>query len=33
MTVCDRDPAREKDAVRILEDHIRQFDKLYRRTI
>ena len=33
MTVCDRDPAREESAVRILEKHIRQFNKIYRRTI
>ena len=33
MTVCDRDPGREADAVRMLEEHIRQFNKLYRRSI
>ena len=33
MTVCDRDPSREQDAVRSLEDHIRQFNKLYGRTV
>jgi AcrR family transcriptional regulator len=33
MTVCDRDPQREAEAVRILEDHIRQFNKLYGRTV
>lgn len=33
MTVCDRDPARETESVRILEDHIRQFNKLYRRSV
>ena len=33
MTVCDRDPAREKDAVRSLENHIRQFDRIYRRNV
>ena len=33
LTVCDRDPAREEDAVRMLEEHIRQFNRLYRRTV
>ena len=33
MTVCDRDPQREAEAVRMLENHIRQFNKLYRRHI
>ena len=33
MTVCDRNPGREADAVRMLEEHIRQFNKLYRRSI
>ena len=33
MTVCDRDPQREAEAVRILEGHIRQFNKLYGRTV
>ena len=33
MTVCDRDPERETESVRILEDHIRQFNKLYGRTV
>lgn len=33
MTVCDRDPERETEAIRILEEHIRQFNKLYGRTI
>ena len=33
MTVCDRDPSREADAVRMLEDHIRQFNKHYGRTV
>ena len=33
MTVCDRDPQRETEAVRMLEDHIRQFNKLYRRAV
>ena len=33
MTVCDRDPQRETEAVRILEDHIRQYNKLYGRAV
>ena len=33
MTICDRDPAREESAVRALEEHIRQFNQLYRRTV
>jgi len=33
MTVCDRDPTREEDAVRMLENHVRQFNKLYGRTL
>ena len=33
MTVCDRDPERETESVRILEDHIRQFNKFYGRTV
>ena len=33
MTVCDRDPEREAESVRILEDHIRQFNKLYGRAV
>ena len=33
MTVCDRDPGREADAVRMLEDHIRQFNKIYGRKV
>jgi len=33
MTVCDRDPQRETEAVRILEEHIRQFNKLYGRAV
>ena len=31
LTVCDRDPEREPQAIRDLEAHIRQFDKLYGR--
>lgn len=33
LTVCDREPEREKEALGILEEHLRQFDKLYGRTI
>ena len=33
MTVCDRDRQREAESVRVLEDHIRQFNKLYGRTV
>ena len=33
MTVCDREPDRETEAVRILEEHIRQFNRLYRRQV
>jgi hypothetical protein len=33
LTVCDRDPGREEEALKILEAHLRQFDKLYGRTI
>ncbi|MBR6443433.1 MAG: TetR/AcrR family transcriptional regulator [Clostridia bacterium] len=31
LTSCDRDPDREESAVRILEKHIRQFNRLYGR--
>ena len=31
LTVCDREPHREQEAVKLLEEHIRQFDKLYGR--
>ena len=31
LTVCDREPDREQEALNILEEHIRQFDKLYGR--
>lgn len=33
MTVCDRDPEREAESIGILEEHIRQFNRLYGRTI
>ena len=31
LTICDRDPSREEEAVKKLEAHIRQFDRLYGR--
>ena len=31
LTICDRDPEREKEALKLLDEHIRQFDKLYGR--
>ena len=31
LTLCDREPERENEALRLLEEHIRQFDKLYGR--
>ncbi len=31
LTVCDREPDREKEALKLIEEHIRQFDKLYGR--
>ena len=31
LTVCDREPYREQEAVKLLEEHIKQFDKLYGR--
>ncbi len=31
LTVCDREPWREQEAMRLMEEHIRQFDKLYGR--
>ncbi len=31
LTVCDRQPEREQEALRLMEEHIRQFDKLYGR--
>ena len=30
MTVCDREPQREEEALQMLEKHIRQFNKLYK---
>lgn len=31
LTVCDREPEREHEALELMEKHIRQFDKLYGR--
>ncbi len=31
LTVCDREPAREQEALEMVEKHIRQFDKIYGR--
>ena len=31
LTICDREPEREKEALKTLEEHIRQFDRLYGR--
>lgn len=31
LTICDRDPAREEQALNTLDEHIRQFDRLYGR--
>ncbi len=31
LTVCDRDPAREEEAIRILTEHLKQFDRIYGR--
>ena len=31
LTVCDREPEREPEALRLIDEHIRQFDKLYGR--
>ena len=32
LTVCDREPEREPEALKLMENHIRQFDKLYGRS-
>ena len=31
LTICDREPDREPEALRLLDEHIRQFDRLYGR--
>jgi hypothetical protein len=32
LTICDREPKREAEALKTLEAHIRQFNSLYSRT-
>ena len=32
LTICDRDPSREPKALQTLDDHIKQFNRLYGRT-
>lgn len=31
LTICDRDPEREAEALKTMEEHIRQFNRLYAR--
>ena len=31
LTICDREPAREEEMLKLLDEHIKQFDKLYGR--
>ncbi len=31
LTICDRDPSREKKALKTLDEHIKQFNKIYGR--
>jgi AcrR family transcriptional regulator len=31
LTICDREPEREKEALELLDEHIKQFDRLYGR--
>lgn len=31
LTVCDRQPGREKEALQLIEEHIRQFNYIYRK--
>ena len=33
LTVCDRDPSREEECLKLLEEHIKKFDELYGRDI
>jgi hypothetical protein len=33
LTLCDREPEREQEALELMEKHIRQFDKIYGRNI
>lgn len=30
LTLCDREPQREPEALRLLEKHIRQFNRMYK---
>ena len=31
LTVCDREPERESEMLKLLDEHIKQFDRLYGR--
>ena len=31
LTICDREPEREPEALKLLDEHIRQFDRIYGR--
>ena len=31
LTVCDREPDREAEMLKLLDEHIKQFDRLYGR--
>ena len=31
LTICDRDPSREMEAIKLLQEHIRQFHRIYGR--
>ena len=31
LTICDREPDREPEALKLLDDHIKQFDRIYGR--
>lgn len=33
LTICDRDSSREEESLKILKEHIRQFNKLYSRKV
>ncbi|SKA59736.1 transcriptional regulator, TetR family [Eubacterium uniforme] len=33
LTICDREPSREEESLKILKEHIRQFNKLYSRKV
>lgn len=32
LTVCDRDPSREEETLKLLDEHIKQFNRIYGRT-